>query len=83
MGTVVPFPIRAQRRLIADLQHEASAAGDPALIERCLRSRVRVYGELLADKGIAPDLIEAETRGMEWLLLGSVSEKPKRRRKAE
>jgi hypothetical protein len=44
MTNVVPFPISAQGVLIADLKRQASAARDPALIERCLRSRVTVYG---------------------------------------
>jgi hypothetical protein len=74
VSNVVPFPISAQRVLLADLKREASAAGDPVLIERCLRSRVTVYGKILADKGIDPELIEAEMRSMEWLLLGAVSD---------
>jgi hypothetical protein len=83
-SNIVPFPIRAQRILIADLKREASVAGDPALIERCLRSRVRVYGELMADRGIDdPKLIEAEMRDMEWLLLGSVSDNQNGKKKAK
>ena len=81
-SNVVPFPIRAQRRLLDDLRREAGAAGDPATIERCLRAAVKRHGAVLADKGIGRELIESEMRGMEWLLLGSVSDKPKRRRKA-
>jgi hypothetical protein len=81
MGIVVPFPIRAQHGLLADLRREAAVAGDPAIIERCLRSRVRVYGQLLADKGVSPELIESEMAAMEWLLLGSVSDKNTRNAK--
>lgn len=87
MGSVVPFPIHAQRMLLDDLRREASVAGDPVLIDRSLRSRVRVYGELLADKGVSRDLIESEMRSMESLLLGSVSDPhgsgTKRKRKAQ
>jgi hypothetical protein len=81
VSNVVPFPISAQRGLVADLRREASAAVDPVLIEGCLRSRVSVYGKLLADKGIDPELIEAEIRSMEWLLLGSVSDNGKKKAK--
>jgi hypothetical protein len=84
MSNVVPFPIRAQRVLIADLKREASVASSPDLMERCLRSRVVVYGKLMADRGIDdPKLIEAEMRDMEWLLLGSVSDNRNGKKKAK
>ena len=71
MGTVVPFPIRGQHKLLDDLRREASVAGDPAIIERCLRAAVKRYGAGLADKGVGRELIELEMRSMEWLLLGT------------
>jgi hypothetical protein len=83
MSNVVPFPISAQRGLLADLRREASAAVDPARIERCLRAAVRRHGELLADKGIERELIESEMRSMEWLLLGFVSGNGKGKRKTK
>jgi hypothetical protein len=78
-GKVVPFPISAQRGLLADLRREASAARDPALIEGCLRHAVRRHGEILADKGIDSELVKAEMGSMEWLLLGSVSDNGKKK----
>jgi hypothetical protein len=84
VSNVVPFPISAQRGLLADLRREASAAVDPVLIEGCLRSRVSVYGKLLADRGIDdPEIIKAEMRSMEWLLLGSVSDNRNGKKKAK
>ena len=88
---VIPFPIGFQRRLLEDLYQQASAAREPAIVERCLRAAVRRHGEILADKGIAPERIESEMRSMAVLLTGNdfyerdgkAKAKPRRRTKGE
>jgi hypothetical protein len=71
IATVIPFPIKFQGRLLDDLQREASAARDPDRIQLCLRAACRRHGDILRDKGVASERIEAEMRSMAVMLTGS------------
>ena len=60
---VIPFPSTRRREFIR--RHASRMAALPAMAEKHLAYQLRVQAETMERRGIAPDLIAAQVRGLE------------------